>query len=739
MNWMTTTWSMVTSACLTIALIHLVIWLQDRRNLVHLLFAVAAMSVAGIAVGELQMMLARTPEEFGVRLRWTHVPVFFAVVSIVWFVRLYFGTGRMWLAWSVCATRFLALALNFVVPPNLNYNQITALRRVEVLGGAVSAAEGQVSGRTWIGELSSLLLLAFAVDAAVALWRRGGPAERRRAIIVGGSVILFDLIGAGHIALIHAGLINLPYMVSLAFLLPVAAMGYELGADVVRTGQLARELDASRAELRENAQQMESAATAGELGLWRWDVGRDEFWVNQQGRALLELDRAQPMNLDHFLTALVPEDRDSVRQAVGHSLAAGTDFEREYRVRLRDGANRWIVARGRVEPNGAGKPLLMRGVCFDITRRKQAEERFRLVVEASPSALIVVRSDGAISLVNVQAEKIFGYSRNELLGQPIEVLIPENFRAEHQGYRRDYLAAPEARAMGAGRELFGRRKDGSELPVEIGLNPIQSSEGTFILASVIDVSERRQAERDGARQRNELAHLARVALLGELSGSLAHELNQPLTAILSNAQAAQEFLAQDPTNLDEVRGILQDIVDEDKRAREVIRRLRLLFRKGEVQFEALDLNELVLEVLKLMNSDLVNHGVSVETELAGALPTIRGDRVQLQQVLINLIVNASDAMTNNDINDRQLRASTTLDDGNGVRISLADSGCGIPGGQLEQIFEPFHTTKDKGMGLGLAVCRTIISAHAGKFWATNNPDRGACFHITLPALSGGSK
>jgi C4-dicarboxylate-specific signal transduction histidine kinase len=220
---------------------------------------------------------------------------------------------------------------------------------------------------------------------------------------------------------------------------------------------------------------------------------------------------------------------------------------------------------------------------------------------------------------------------------------------------------------------------------------------------------------------------------------LAHELNQPLTAILSNAQAAQEFLAQDPTNLDEVRGILQDIVDEDKRAREVIRRLRLLFRKGEVQFEALDLNELVLEVLKLMNSDLVNHGVSVETELAGALPTIRGDRVQLQQVLINLIVNASDAMTNNDINDRQLRASTTLDDGNGVRISLADSGCGIPAGQLEQIFEPFHTTKDKGMGLGLAVCRTIISAHAGKFWATNNPDRGACFHIALPPLSGGSK
>ncbi len=215
---------------------------------------------------------------------------------------------------------------------------------------------------------------------------------------------------------------------------------------------------------------------------------------------------------------------------------------------------------------------------------------------------------------------------------------------------------------------------------------------------------------------------------------MAHELNQPLTAILSNAQAAQAFLAQDSQNLDEVRAILQDIVDEDRRAREVISRLRLLFRKGEIQFEAIDLNELVLEVLKVMNSDLVNHDVRVQTDLAADLPNVRGDRVQLQQVLINLIVNASDAMSGNDDADRTLCVATRLDDDGRVRMSVSDAGCGIPADQIERIFEPFRTSKSTGMGLGLAVCRTIIAAHAGKLWAANNSERGACFHTTFPSM-----
>src|SRR5438034_386728 len=252
---------------------------------------------------------------------------------------------------------------------------------------------------------------------------------------------------------------------------------------------------------------------------------------------------------------------------------------------------------------------------------KVGEERFRRVVEAAPSAMIMVNHEGQITLANLQAEKTFGYSREELLGRPIEMLVPERLRSGHRGFRHDYLCDPQARPMGAGRELFGRRKDGSEVPVEIGLNPIHTSERLFVLASIIDISERKQAELEAARQRNELAHLSRVTTLSELSGSLAHELSLPLAAILSNAQAAQRFLARGDANLAEVREILNDIVSEDKRAGEVIRRLRLLLKKGEVQRHSLAINEVVQDVLRLMRSDLVNQRVTVDIELAQNLPT----------------------------------------------------------------------------------------------------------------------
>ncbi len=251
-------------------------------------------------------------------------------------------------------------------------------------------------------------------------------------------------------------------------------------------------------------------------------------------------------------------------------------------------------------------------------------------------------------------------------------------------------------------------------------------------------TRRKQAERDELQQRNELARLSRLAILGELSGALAHELNQPLTAILSNAQAAQDILDQNPSDLDELREILQDIVDADRGARELIRRLRLLFRKGEIQSEVLDLNELAREVVKLMNGELAHHGVTVETELADVLPLVHGDRVQLQQVLINLIVNASDAMVGNNGVDRRLNLATLLDKNGDVEMRVADTGCGIPSEEVERIFEPFHTTKSKGLGLGLAVCRTIISAHSAKLWAGNNRDRGACFHIVFRPIRTGS-
>jgi two-component system, LuxR family, sensor kinase FixL len=221
-------------------------------------------------------------------------------------------------------------------------------------------------------------------------------------------------------------------------------------------------------------------------------------------------------------------------------------------------------------------------------------------------------------------------------------------------------------------------------------------------------------------------------MLGELSGSMAHELNQPLTAILSNAQAAQRFLAQDKVDLNEVTEILADIVDQDHRAGEVIRRLRLLLKEGEVHQQPLNVNEVLQEGLRLIRNDLVNRGVVLTPRFAPSLPPAIGDRVQLQQVLVNLVMNACDAMTDNAPANRRVVVSTELSNGQGVLCSVSDLGPGIPSESLEQVFSFFFTTKSHGLGVGLAVCRSIIVAHGGRLWASNNPEGGATFHFTLP-------
>jgi len=366
------------------------------------------------------------------------------------------------------------------------------------------------------------------------------------------------------------------------------------------------------------------------------------------------------------------------------------------------------------------------------SRLRTSEMRFRAVVEAVPSAILLVDDRGAIALANAHAEGLFGHSRAELVTMHIDRLVPEHSRGAHAGFRALYAMDPTTRAMGGGRELFACRKDGSEFPVEVALSPLATDDGLFVLASVVDISDRRKLERATARQRDELAHLSRVAMLGELSGSLAHELNQPLTAILSNAQAAQRFLAQTPPRVDQLAEILSDIVKSDHRARSVIQRLRAMLRKEQAQHRSLDINEVVEESLRLMRSDLLNRDVTVSTDLADALPAVSGERNQLQQILLNFMMNGCDAMHARET-DRRLLVRTHRNSQGHVEISVADRGTGIPEADLERIFEPFVTTKSQGLGLGLAICRSIVEAHGGRLWASNNADAGATLHIEIPA------
>ncbi|HEX6901359.1 MAG TPA: MASE1 domain-containing protein [Thermoanaerobaculia bacterium] len=244
--------------------------------------------------------------------------------------------------------------------------------------------------------------------------------------------------------------------------------------------------------------------------------------------------------------------------------------------------------------------------------------------------------------------------------------------------------------------------------------------------------QRRRVEQEARAQRQELAHLTRVAMLGELSGALAHELNQPLTAILSNAQAGQRLLAREPVDLEEIREILRDIAADDRRAGEIIHRLRAMLKKGDAKPAPLDLNELARKTLGLAHSDLITRNVAVTLELSPGLPLVYGDSVQIQQVLLNLIFNACEAMSANQAGERCLVVMSAPAGKDGVRMSVADHGTGIPPEAIEKVFEPFFTTKEQGLGLGLPICRSLVEAHGGRLWASNNDGGGATFHLTLP-------
>jgi len=604
MTWITIVWSMNAAACLTLAGFYFAVWCKQRQRPMYLLFSCSAIAAAAISAFELWMLNSKTVEQYEPLVRWIHVPTWVLTLSFVAFVRLYLRAGRTWLAWSIYGLRTLVLILNFIFPVSINFTAITDIRRFSWGGQMVSVPVGASNPWGLLSTISLLLLLIFSVDAAITVWRRG---DRRRALLVGGSMI-FGAILAWHVPLVIWGVIDVPFFLGFTYTAIVAAMGYELSNDVARAAGLARELEISEKRLK-------LAADSANLAMWEWNIVRDEIWITDKGRSLFGFTPSEKLDFDRFRSRLHPEDRESILQAVENSLRTGAEYRSEYRAVLPDGQIRWIVGRGHVEFNGDGKPVRMRGASVDITKRKEAE------LEA-------------------------------------------------------------------------------------------------------------------ACQRMELAHLSRVTTLGELSGSIAHELSLPLSAILSNAQAAQRVLANDKADLAEVREILNDIVSEDKRASEVIRRLRLWLKKGEVQQQPLQINKVVQDVLELIRSDLINQKVTLETELPRNLPTVSVDPVQLQQVLLNLVVNACDAMAGCNNSQRRLVIRTGIENGgSAVVVSVTDQGTGIPEEKMEQIFEPFFSTKEKGMGIGLSVCRTIIAAHRGKLWAANNFDRGATFHFTLPVAA----
>jgi PAS domain S-box-containing protein len=370
---------------------------------------------------------------------------------------------------------------------------------------------------------------------------------------------------------------------------------------------------------------------------------------------------------------------------------------------------------------------------------REREAKVRRLVDSNIIGIFIWDLEGRIIDANEAFLRIVQYSRDDLVSGRVRwtALTPAEWRDADERGLAQVIAAGTAHPFE--KEFF--RKDGSRVPVLVGGTTFDGMRNEGV-AFVIDLTERkrgeenlRESERRYREAQMELAHANRVTSVGQLAASIAHEVNQPLAATAANAGAALRWLNAKPPDLEEARQALGRIVKNSNQASEVIGRIRALVKKMPPRRDQLDVNEIILDVIELTRSELLRHRVSLQTELAERLPLIRGDRIQLQQIILNLIMNAVEAMSDASYGSRDLLICTLEDESNGVLISVRDSGAGLSAQNLERLFDPFYTTKSGGMGMGLAICRSIIEAHGGRVWATANEPKGAAFQFTLPTNS----
>jgi two-component system sensor kinase FixL len=364
------------------------------------------------------------------------------------------------------------------------------------------------------------------------------------------------------------------------------------------------------------------------------------------------------------------------------------------------------------------------------------------LLEACIDAVVIIDHQGRITTFNRTACRMFGYTAEEAVGRNVSMLMPSPDREQHDRYIARYLHSGTARVIGIGREVTGLRRDGSEFPASLAIGRIEGRTPPSFVAFLHDLSSRRaqEAQRRAAEEavreaRERLTHVARLSTLGEMTTGLAHEVNQPLTAITLYAQAAERIASQVTPQLDEVVGALRQISAQALRAGEIIKRLRDLVRNRQTHEVLLDLNAVVRELAVLAESDARVNDVRLIMELAPSLPPVLGDAIQLQQVMLNLVRNAIEAVQPQ--NSGRVVTLRTSREGTGVEMSVSDLGPGLDAAIRDRLFEAFATTKPAGTGLGLAISRSIIEAHGGQLaWRANQPC-GSCFHFFLPAVNNG--
>ena len=600
MSIITIAWSMVAAIAATMSLTQLVLWVRDPSAKASLVACIMSLAAGFCALFEMGIAKATDPDQVQSLFYFMNIAVFMMLVPMVWFVRIYLESGRLWLLWLITALWTFALAVNFLYPGNLTFLHISELKRhLTMWDETWSLPIGDPNPFRWVADLASLLIIGFAADASFQAFRNG---SRRKAIVVGGAITAFILVAGVHTPLVDAGLIKTPYMISWAFVAIAASLGFDL------------------------------------------------------------IDRA----------------------------IGAAELDRTVR---------------------------------------ESEERWRTLIENVELGVLGLDQEGRITFLNPFMEDLLGYGRPPVQGRLITDLAPPELK--HDLSARIARARIHGPAPQTEFPLLNVRGELHHLRWSIVALHDHDSEIIGFMAICEDVTSLRQSQEKLDASQRLIEQLDRAAFLTEIASGLAHELNQPLAAILSNAQAGLRLMKSDPVPEDEIRDILQDIANDDKRAGEVIHGLRAMLKKGRTEREVIDFKNLVLEVQNILSRDFLSNGITLLIEDGGDLPRVFAGKTEIQQVMMNLLVNAAKVMRSAGTENPRISISARIIDER-LLVSVSDNGPGLDDVAMRRVFEPFYSTSEDGTGMGLPISRRIVEMHGGELECDGKPGHGATFRFTLP-------
>lgn len=600
---------------------------------------------------------------------------------------------------------------------------------IAVLAAVLTAAV-RFALEPWLGGRAAYVLFALPVLIS-ALWCGRGPASLSALLSLGAGGYF-----AGRHDLTSANLLE-----GIAFLLTATGITI-LAGTVSRLYKEARESD-RHAELRRK----EAAGLAEELNLLI-DGAQEHaiYMLDASGQITIWNSGAERLMgwtedevIGRHVSLLYPADAVEIGKPeadLAKAAAQGRrDFE-DWQVR-KDGAE-FLASVSLTALRDVGGDLRGFGkIVSDITDRRAAEDALRTreshltsILSTIPDAMVIIDDAGIILSFSAAAEALFGYSESEITGQNVRLLMPSPDRERHDGYIHRYLQTGEKRIIGTGRVVFGQRKDGTTFPMELSIGETLDGPQRLFTGFIRDLTERRQTEERLELLQSELIHVSRVSAMGTMASTLAHELNQPITAIANYSEALRDLLASPKAeNLPMVHEALEDTAKEALRAGHIVRRLRDFVARGEVEKSIEKLPELINEAAALGLLGAREKGVETYFDIDPYASPVLADKVQIQQVLINLIRNAVEAMSASEV--RKLTVISRADLPGFVRVTVSDTGPGVPPAMVEQLFTAFVSTKAEGMGLGLSICRTIVEANGGRIWMEPRPGGGSQFHFTL--------